>query len=852
MPEKENEQIKDKMVREDAVSVKTETIMDEFLETAARYPEFPAVEDENGLFSYAQLDTLSNMVAEELMRAVPESAPSLPLAQCPQCRGVAVILSRKKEALPAFLGVLRSGNCYVYSAPDAPAERLAFILDDARIACVITEKEAPAVPGNRATIYMEDILERFREGKWPAASHYVKRKREDPAFITYTSGSTGKPKGVLDTYAYIDNHNRARHHFYTPAPGECIGNIVSFSYAASTYDLFSGLTVGCNLYIFSDEELLNQTVTVSRVISHNITSMFMIPSMIPVIFAPGAELPIRLVLTAGEKARKLPEISAVIAEIYGSSEAAAVTGRVTTQQDSWDLLGKPMPGTELYLLDEDGTRITEPGQIGELAIVNDALALGYLNRPEETAKKFRPCPFHPGRKMYVSGDLMRFDEDGNVYYCGRRDNMTKINGQRVEMGEIEAAVVRHPAIENAVCGVVTRNRATMPVCWYLLKEGEKEPTPDELEKFTMGLLPRYMVPVCWEHLEAFPKNVNGKVDRHALPEPDFDRYSALVPPRDYAEEKLLQIARRLLPDIRFGVTDDLMRLGMDSITAVQYVTEAEKVDSRITVSTVMRLKNIRDILSAPKKVAWFTQEYDEQKPVVVLIHGIVPVSGYANLCALWSSWLNILEIEPFPDHMEQVRKSRGQWDYDTLTAFYMELLEQELPVGANLWGFAGYSFGGQIAISLASAWQKRTGETKTVLMGDTLMHLVHPGKRFPTLTEDDPYIQMVSERGKTYGDSSVNEPMEMILKKQNAVIDLLNTLRVNTPYNGPVLYLDAKLDWNEMMEMLKISVARSLYPAIRIFTFPQMFHNDMYLLNDEMVAFYRKLFREELAKADGK
>ena len=153
---------------------------------------------------------------------------------------------------------------------------------------MITEKEAPAVPGNRATIYMEDILERFREGKWPAASHYVKRKREDPAFITYTSGSTGKPKGVLDTYAYIDNHNRARHHFYTPAPGECIGNIVSFSYAASTYDLFSGLTVGCNLYIFSDEELLNQTVTVSRVISHNITSMFMIPSMIPVIFAPGA------------------------------------------------------------------------------------------------------------------------------------------------------------------------------------------------------------------------------------------------------------------------------------------------------------------------------------------------------------------------------------------------------------------------------------------------------------------------------------------------------------------------------------------------------------------------------------
>lgn len=845
MTERETGQTKSRQIGEVYSSLKKETIVEEFLSSAARYPELPAVEDERGAFSYAQLDELSNLVADVLMHSMPESAPALPLASCKDCRGVAVILSRKKEVLAAILGVLRSGNCYVFSAPDAPADRAAYILDDAEIACVITEKSAPPVPGGRIMIYMEDILERFRRGERPFVSRHVLRKREDPAFITYTSGSTGAPKGVLDTYAYIDSHNRARHLFYTPAPGECIGSIVSFSYAASTYDLFSGLTVGCNLYIFSDEELLNQNVTVSRVLSHNITSMFMIPSMIPIVFAPGARLPIRLVLTAGEKARKLPEITAVIAEIYGSSEAAAVTGRVAAQEDSWDLLGRPLPGTELYLLDERGNRITEPGQMGELAIVNDALALGYLNHPEETEKKFRPCPFHPGQRMYVSGDLMRFDEDGNYYYCGRRDNMIKINGQRVEMGEIEAAIVRHPAIEDAVCGVVTRNHASMPVCWYLLKENCNEPEPKELEAFTLSLLPRYMVPVCWERMKAFPRNVNGKVDRHRLPEPDFERYSRLEPPKDYSEEKLLEAARRMLPDILFGVTDDMLRLGMNSVKAVQFVTEAEKIDPRITVSSVMRLKNIRDILGAPKKAAWFSREYDDKKPVVVLLHGIVPVSGYASLCALWSSWFNVFEIEPFPDHMEQVKETAGRWDYDTLTAFYMELLEEELPKGARLWGFAGYSFGGQLAVSLAEEWRKRTGEKKTVLMGDTLMHLVHPGKRFPVLTEDDPYIRMVSERSRAYGDSAVNEPMEMILKKQNAVIDLLNTVQRNTRYEGPIVYLDAKLDWNETMELLKLSVVKALYPSLRIFSFPGLFHNDLYLLNDEMLRFYRKLFQEE-------
>ena len=168
----------------------------------------------------------------------------------------------------------------------------------------------------------------------------------------------------------------------------------------------------------------------------------MIPSMIPIVFAPGAMLPIQCIITAGEKAKQIPDISARMVEIYGSSEAAAVIGRETKKEDPWNLLGRPFPGTTIYLLDEKGERITTPDTVGEVCIVNDALAVEYRNREDETREKFVACPFDGHSRMYRSGDLMQFDREGNYYYCGRKDNMTKINGQRVEMGEVEAAMVK--------------------------------------------------------------------------------------------------------------------------------------------------------------------------------------------------------------------------------------------------------------------------------------------------------------------------------------------------------------------------------------------------------------------------
>ncbi len=820
--------------------MKNETIVEMFLKTAEKYPDNKAVSDEMGSETYGELNVLSDLVARRILAIHPTEEGCCSSAESGTgYRNIGVLFPRKKEALAAFLGVLKSGSSYVYASPDVPSDRFDFIMQDAAVAGIVTTKEAAAAFAGSAAyplIFMDDILTDYQAMDPKQMQHIDRSDFKKPAFLTYTSGSTGKPKGVVDTYYYINNHIEARHSFYKPGPEECIGNIVSFSYAASTYDLFSGLTVGCNLYIFSDEELLNQSITVKRVIENNITTMFMIPNMISVVFAPGAKLPIKCVITAGEKAKQIPEISAQIAEIYGSSEAAAVIGRIAKPGDPWNLLGKALPGNTLFLLDEEGNRITEPGVPGELCIVNDAVALGYRNRPDDTAAKFVDCPFLAGR-MYKSGDLMQFDSNNTFYYCGRKDNMTKINGQRVEMGEIESTIVTIDGVKDAVCMVLNRNNAGMLVCYYLPDREKEAVAAAELTAYASSKLPRYMVPLYWIAMDAFPRNVNGKVDRKAFPAPDFDSMTQDVPPENYVEQELLAVASKLLPDIRFGVTDDLMKLGMDSILAVQFVTEAEKYDSRITVSGVMRAKNIRDIVNSRKQAVWFYENYDGAKDVVVLIHGIIPVSGLGRICEKWSKYFNVLEIEPFLDHISDVCDA---YDYSALVEFYRNEVAKMLPEGNKLWGFAGFSFGGQLALSLAAEWEKSSGERKHVFMGDSLIQLMYPGKVLPILTEKDPYIQMVQKNSKKYGNSTVREPIDQIIKKQNAVIDLMRTIKTNTKYEGPVLYLDARLDYDYTTQAVKIGTVKSLCKNITILEFQRNFHNDLYM-TDEIIAKYDEI-----------
>lgn len=821
------------------------TILEYFHEDIRLWPDAMAVADRQGDWSYAELGRLSHAVASVLIRCLDGRMAEGPLKAW-NTRCVGVILPRKKEALAAFLGIMESGNVYVFMPPDTPEERLRYILRDAAMEYVITDRENAGrlrETEGIQTILMEELEE--ARGKESFSFLPLPRAQGDgPAFITYTSGSTGKPKGAIDTYSYIENHVSTRLHYYTPGADEAVGCVVSFSYAASTYDLFSGIRAGFGLYIFHEEEMLDARVMAERIIRYRVTSVFMIPGMIPVMYGSGKDLPVRCIITAGEKMKKVPSVPAKIVEIYGSSEAAAVIGRVAGVSDPWDLLGKPVPGVTLFLLDRDGSRITEAGVEGELAVVSDALTLGYMNMADMNREKLTDCPFLPGKKMYLSGDLMRMDGAGSYYFCGRKDNMVKLNGQRAELGEIEYAVAGYPGVRDAVCRVFSRNGTDMLACYYTLQEGE---TVDgkALASWLTGKIPAFMVPGYFIAMDRFPVNMNGKTDRSRLPEPAFGALCENTPPRDYLEKKLLAIARELLPDIEFGVTDDIRRLGLDSVKAVRFVAGAQAFDPRLTVSSVLRFGKIRDVMNAPKENVWFFENYDARKPVLVLIHGIVPVSGYAMLCEDWSRYFNLLIIGPFPDHIEE---EPGVYDYEQLVSYYDRKVRETVPEDASLWGFAGFSFGGQLAVSLADAWRKEKGEYPYALMGDTLIQHMVPGKVLPPLNAEDPLIRAISRRGERYGDSAVNEPLEAILDKQNKTVRLLNTVKTNLKYEGPVIYLDAQQDYEPLMEKAKVAIVRSFYRNIRVFEFRDYYHNDLYL-SREMLTFYKNLFLMTMKRA---
>ena len=818
------------------------TIPEYLLDDVRNIPRSKAVADRNGAWDYGTLGRISGAAADQIRAFFRENGLSGPLMKY-HATCVGVILPRKKEVLAAFLGIMMSGNAYVFSAPDAPRERLDWIIGDADIRLILTDRKTAenlALPGHIRCLYMED-LENVPDTGIPAFQIH----HDSPAYITYTSGSTGKPKGAIDTYDYIENHVNARHAYYTPSADESVGSMVSFSYAASTYDLFSGIRAGCGLYIFHEEEMLDRRLLENGIIENNITAMFMIPSMIPVVFGGERALPLRCIVTAGEKMKKVPELPLKIVEIYGSSEAAAVISRVADPADPWDLLGTPVPGVTLFLLDERGNLVTEAGQTGELCVVSDALTLGYMNLDEVNREKLTECPFMEGRKMYRSGDLMCMDASGNYYYRGRKDHMVKINGQRAEMGEIEYAVAAYPGIRDAVCTVITRNGTDLLVCYYTLKEAvlSNPPEREALIRHTAARVPGFMVPGYWVRMERFPVNINGKTDRGRLPEPDLSSFCKQEPPQNYLESRLLEIAGELLPEIAFGVTDDMRRLGMDSVKAVRFAAKAAQYDARITATVVSRFGNIRDILSAPGENLWFHTPYDRDKPVLVLIHGIVPVSGYAMLCDDWNSLFNLLIIGPLTDHIE---REPGICDYDALVAYYGEKLDEMLPEGARVACFAGFSFGGQLAVSLAEKMYRRTGNDPFVLMGDTLIQRMTPGRVLPELDADDPHIRAISERGRKYGNSPVNEPLETVIRKQNLVVKLLNTIRENLKYEGPVIYLDAQQDYDPMTEAAKVGVVRSFYKNLMLFEFQEFFHNDLYL-SREMLPFYRNLFRQLMA-----
>jgi len=543
-----------------------------FEEQVERTPDNIAVVFESEQLTYRELNQLANQLAHHLQS----------LGVGPEVL-VGICVERSIDMVVGLLGILKAGGAYVPLDPTYPAERLAFMLQDANVPVLLSQchlKES--LPSTAAKMVWLDT-----NGAQIAA--YSHENLANPqihgdnlAYVIYTSGSTGQPKGVMLQHAGLCNLAQAQMVAFGVQSHHRVLQFASLNFDASIWELVMTICAGATLYVADKGALLPGSPLTELLVAQKITHVTLVPSALTVL-SP-SELPmLKTVVVAGEAC--LPELMSRWAEgrqffnAYGPTETTVCATMMlcdnqTTQQYVTVSIGRPIANTQLYILDSH-LQPVPIGVPGELHIGGAGLARGYLNRPELTAEKFIPNPFGEGR-LYKTGDLVRYLPDGNIEFLGRIDHQVKIRGFRIELGEIETILRQHDAVQEAiVVAQTTEHEQKRLVAYLVLAVGVQnfEPLP-ELREHLKSKLPDYMVPSFFVVLEQFPLTPNGKIDRKALPAPDnITTSSEFAPPQTPTEQLLAAIWAEVLGVAQVGRHDNFFELGGHSLLVMQLLAK---------------------------------------------------------------------------------------------------------------------------------------------------------------------------------------------------------------------------------------------------------------------------------------
>lgn len=560
------------------------TLSQLFEEQVERTPDAVALLYQRQQLTYRQLNAQANLLAHYLQRQ--GVGPEVFVGLC---------VKRSPEMVVGVLGILKAGAAYVPLDPAYPAARLTFMMEDAGISILLTQRQlTESLPKLESKIICLDA-------DWQTIAQESDRELarstggEDLAYLIYTSGSTGKPKGVLGTHRATINRCQWMWNTYPFEQGEVCCQKTALSFVDSIWEIFGPLLQGVPTVILPDELVKDPEQLLVALEAQAVTRIVLVPSLLQVLLDKEDDLArhlsqLRLCVCSGEAlpldlARRFREQlpHCILLNLYGSSEVAADATyyQVKELQLATNVpIGRPIANTTIYLLD----RHMQPvpiGVPGELHIGGDGLARGYFNRPELTATRFVSHPFssEPGARLYKTGDLARFLRGGTIEYLGRLDHQVKLRGYRIELGEIEAVLSQHPAVHEAV--VIVREDTPNDkrlIAYVVLQKKGLAATASELRRHMTNLLPAHMVPSACVVLEAFPLTPNGKIDRRALPAPSSKRITknTHVGPLRLIHHQLIQMWEEIL-DIRpIGINDDFFALGGHSILAIRLFDRIER------------------------------------------------------------------------------------------------------------------------------------------------------------------------------------------------------------------------------------------------------------------------------------
>ncbi len=540
-----------------------------FEEQVERTPEAVAVVYEDERVTYGELNSRANQLAHYLrgMGVGPEVL-------------VGICVERSVEMVIGLLGILKAGGAYVPLDPEYPRERLAFMLEDARVSVLLTEERLlEKLPASEARVVLLDV-------DWERISHQSGKNGvsevsgANRAYVIYTSGSTGSPKGVQILHGALVNFLTSMSQRPGLRESDSLLAVTTLSFDIAALELYLPLVVGAQLTVVGRREVADGESLKEKLRRTKATVMQATPTtwrlLLDAGWKSGEEMKI---LCGGEAlplnlARELVANGAPVWNMYGPTETTIWSGAKEIH-DNIELvtIGCPIANTQFYILDTH-SQPAPVGVAGELYIGGAGLARGYLKRPDLTAERFVPHPFstEPGARLYRTGDLAKYLPDGNIEFLGRIDQQVKLRGYRIELGEIETVLGQHPEIEQAVV-TLTAQGSEQRLVAYLVAARELQ--HGELRSYLKERLPDYMIPSTFVQLAELPLTPNGKIDRRALPEPTEGRLEAgqeYVAAQTPVEELLVGIWEEVLGVERVGVHDNFFELGGHSLLATQLIS----------------------------------------------------------------------------------------------------------------------------------------------------------------------------------------------------------------------------------------------------------------------------------------
>jgi amino acid adenylation domain-containing protein len=544
---------------------------------AERTPDAIALTCAGESHTYSELNAQANRLARRL-RALGVGPEVL----------VGLCVGRSAAMVVGLLAVLKAGGAYVPLDPAYPAERLAFMLEDAHASVILTEQRLrDDLPDGEARVVCLD-------GDWGAIDAESDANLEggaaaaNLAYVIYTSGSTGRPKGVQVTHGALANLLQSMRGLLSMSERDTLLAVTTLSFDIAALEIFLPLSVGARVELVDRDVAADGSRLAARLDDPRITFVQATPATWRMLLEAGWRgKPTLTMLCGGETlpralADRLLEKGAALWNVYGPTETTIWSSAWRVEAGETPIsIGRPIANTRLYVLDKR-LRTVPIGVIGELYIGGAGLARGYRERPGLTAEQFIPDPFGtlPGGRLYRSGDLARWWPDGTLECLGRVDHQVKIRGFRVELGEIEAALARHPAVRETVVAAHPDPSGEMSLAAYVAPRDSADPSiAAELRRWLLGAIPEYMVPETFVFLDALPLTPNGKIDRQALPDPGRARPRAdadFVPPRGPIEAAVAEIWTSLLGAETVGAHDNFFERGGHSLLAVQLLSRLRR------------------------------------------------------------------------------------------------------------------------------------------------------------------------------------------------------------------------------------------------------------------------------------